>query len=91
LHSADPREWIVAYRLAAKAAAELPETCEILAVASTPLARESLTASGFHNRGSAPLFLYDPQKKLAGAPPIFWNMIEGNAAYLHDPAYPYVT
>jgi hypothetical protein len=91
LDSGDAGQWTVAYSLASRAAAELPETCEVLAVASTPLASESLTASGFRNRGTAPLFLYDPQKKLAGAPPIFWNMIEGDAAYLHDPAYPYVT
>ena len=91
LHSEDPEQWTAAYRLATKAAAELPETCEVLAVASTPLAVESLTASGLRNRGSVPMFLYDPQKKLAGAPSIFCNMIEGDAAYLRDPDYPYVS
>ncbi|HEU0048376.1 MAG TPA: hypothetical protein VFQ43_12315, partial [Nitrososphaera sp.] len=91
LHSEDAAQWTAAYRLATKAAAELPETCEVLAVASTPLASESLKASGFLNRGSVPLFLYDPQGKLRDAPPIFWNMIEGDAAYIQDPAYPYAT
>ncbi|MCU1265907.1 MAG: hypothetical protein JWM21_2225 [Acidobacteria bacterium] len=91
LHSQDAAQWTAAYRLAARVAAELPETCEVLAVASTPFADEALTASGFRNRGSVPFFLYDPKKKLAGAPPIFWNMIEGDAAYLQDPAYPYAT
>jgi hypothetical protein len=91
LNSGDPDDWHIAYRLAAKAASRNPETCEIVAAASTPLVSASLTASGFRNRGSVPLFLYDPQKKLAGAPPMFWNMIDGDAAYLQDPAYPFVT
>ena len=91
LNSRDQQKWSAAYRLATNAAAQLPETCEILAAASTPLASDALLASGFRDRGSSPLFLYDPKKKLAGLPPIFWNMIEGDAAYLNDPAYPFVT
>jgi hypothetical protein len=91
LHSEDTEQWTAAYRVATRVAGEIPETCEVLAVASTPLASEALIASGFRNRGSVPLFLYDPQRKLACAPPIFWNMIEGDAAYLQDPAYPYAS
>jgi hypothetical protein len=91
LRSQDAEHWTAAYRLATKVAGELPETCEVLAAASTPWAAEALTASGFRNCGSVPFFLYDPKKKLAGAPPIFWNMIEGDAAYLQDQAYPYAT
>ena len=91
LRSGVPQEWAAGYRLAARAAAQIPETCEILVAASTPLAREALAASGFRERGSSPLFLYDPKKKLAGALPMFWNLIEGDAAYLQDPVYPYVT
>jgi Acetyltransferase (GNAT) domain len=91
LCSEEIERWTIAYRLGTIAAAELPETCEVLAVASTPFAAESLLACGFRDRGSVPLFLYDPQKKLAAAPPIFWNMIEGDAAYLEDSVYPYVS
>jgi hypothetical protein len=91
LQSQNPDHWKAAYRVAAAAAAELPETCEVLAVASTPWAVESLTAGGFRDRGSVPLFLYDPQRKLANSQPIFWNMIEGDAAYLQDPDYPYAS
>jgi hypothetical protein len=91
LNSKDPQKWEAVYQLATNAAAQLPETCEILAAASTPLASNALVAGGFRNRGSSPLFLYDPKKKLAGLPPIFWNMIEGDAAYLNDPSYPFVT
>jgi hypothetical protein len=91
INSRESEDWQAAYGLAANTAAEHPETCEILAVASTKIASESLKADGFRYRGGSPLFLYDPEKKLAGCPPLFWNMIDGDAAYLHDPAFPYVT
>jgi hypothetical protein len=91
VYSADIADWTIAYRLAARSAAEIADTCEVVAAASTPFASHSLAASGFRNRGSAPLFLYDPHKRLFGAPSIFWNMIDGDAAYLRERASPYLT
>jgi hypothetical protein len=84
-------EWNAAYSLAAQAAAADPETCEITGVASTLFAEMALRSSGFLQRGSAPLFLYDPQKKLRDSPPIYWNLIDGDAAYISDPEHPYAT
>jgi hypothetical protein len=91
LDSGDPDQWSMAYSIAAATAASDPETCEILASASTPLVRDSLKRNGFRSRGNVPLFLYDPQHLLRNQPSMFWNMIEGDAAYLSDPAYPYAT
>lgn len=91
LDSGDPDQWSMAYSIAAATAASDPDTCEILASASTPLVRDSLKRNGFRSRGNVPLFLYDPQQLLKNHPPMFWNMIEGDAAYLFDPAYPYAT
>lgn len=91
VNSEDPKDWAAGYGLATQAAARDEETCEILAAASTPLAVASLKACGFRPRGSMPFYLYDPQKLLTGHLPIFWNMIEGDAAFLFDPAYPFVT
>ncbi len=91
VNSDDPTHWRTAYCIAAETAAGDPETCEILAVASTPLVRDSLQGCGFYSRGNVPLFLYDPQQLLKNHPPMFWNMIDGDAAYLSDPAYPYAT
>lgn len=91
VNSEDANDWRAGYALAAQTAARDAETCEILAAASTPLAVESLKACGFRPRGSTPFFLYDPQKLLTGHLPMFWNMIEGDAAFLFDPAYPFVT
>jgi hypothetical protein len=84
-------DWNAAYALAAKTAEDDPETCEISAVASTEFARAALRSGGFRQRGSLPLALYDPQEKLRAAPAIFWNMIDSDSAYLHDPAFPYIT
>jgi hypothetical protein len=89
LSSTKQDEWNVAYSLAAKAAADDPQTCEIVAVASTLFSEIALLSSGFRQRGNAPLYLYDPQNKLSDAPPIFWNLIDGDAAYIQDPAHPY--
>lgn len=91
VNSDDPAHWKTAYCIAAETAAGDPETYEILASASTPLVRDSLQACRFHSRGNVPLFLYDPQQLLKNQPPMFWNMIDGDAAYLSDPAYPYAT
>ena len=84
-------DWNVAYALAAKTAEDDPETCEISAVASTEFARAALLSGGFRQRWSLPLALYDPQEKLSAAPAIFWNLIDSDSAYLHDPASPYIT
>jgi hypothetical protein len=84
-------DWNAAYALAAKTAENDPETCEISAVASTKFAQAALLSSGFRQRGGLPLALYDPQGKLSAAPAIFWNMIDGDIAYLYDPALPYIT
>ncbi len=91
LVSESETDWANAYRLATSVAAQDPDTCEIMTIASNPLTSQALHASGFRHRGSVPLFFYDPQKKLAGAQPLVLNMIDGDAAYLHDPAHLYVT
>jgi hypothetical protein len=91
LSSSKQDEWNVAYALAAKRAAEDPETCEIVAVASNSVAEVALRLNSFRQRERAPFFLYDPQKKLGGSAPIFWNLIDGDAAYIQDAAHPYST
>jgi hypothetical protein len=91
LSSTKQEDWNVAYSLAGKAAADDPETCEVVAVASTLFSEIALHTSGFRQRGNSPLYLYDPRKKLRDAPSIFWNLIDGDAAYIHDPAHPYTS
>jgi hypothetical protein len=91
LNSTHVRDWQMAYRLATRTAAQDETTCEVVALASTPLASAALAACGFRRRGSVPLSVYDPHGKLAGAPPLCWSFIDDDAACLNDPAYPYST
>jgi hypothetical protein len=85
------RDWERAYRLAVAAAAEERTTCEIVGFASTPVASSALRACGFRHRDAMPLFTYEQRGSLAGAPPMFWNAINDDAAYVFDPANPYRT
>jgi hypothetical protein len=82
LRSTEARDWQMAYRLAVRAATEDVSTCEVVALASMPLARAALSACGFRWRGSIPLSVNDPQGKLAAAPPLCWSLIEDDAAYV---------
>jgi hypothetical protein len=91
LRSTRQDEWDAAYSLAAQAAANDPETCETVAVASTLFAEIALLNSKFRLREKSPFFLFDPGKKLRDAPPIYWSLIDGDAAYLQDPEHPYTT
>ena len=91
VNSEDSNDWDAGYSIAAETAGQDPETFEILAVASTPFAVQSLKACGFRSRGGMPFYLYDPKQLLKGHLPMFWNMVEGDAAFLSDPDYPYVT
>lgn len=91
VRSADVSDWQMAYRLAMRTAMDDETTCEVVALASTPLARGALSGCGFRRRGSAPLNIYDPKGKLATAPAICWSFIDDDAALLYDPAHPYTT
>lgn len=82
LSSTEVSDWKMAYRLAVRTATEDMATCEVVALASTPLARAALSACGLRWRGSAPLSVYDPQGKLAAAPPLCWSLIDDDAAYI---------
>jgi hypothetical protein len=82
-------DWCFAYGLATQEARADSETCEILAIASTPFAEHALRANGYRDRGSEPIYLYDPHQRLAHAPGIFLNLIDGDGAYLYDADHPF--
>jgi hypothetical protein len=91
LRTSSQDDWQQAFRLAAYAAADDTSTSEIVCLASTAVARAAITACGFRQRGTSPLFLCDPGGKLADAPPVAWQAIDDDTAYVHDPAHPYQT
>ena len=90
IDSLAPGDWIAAYALATRAAAADPRTFELMAAASVPMIRRAIEAAGYRRHSSEPVFLRDPQSLLAQAPPLHVGLIEGDAAYLSDLAYPYL-
>ena len=51
-----------------RVAIEESDVCEILAMASRQVARESLSQNGFYFRVREPISLYDPDKILTDQP-----------------------
>lgn len=85
------QDWRAAYSLAARIAAENPETCEVQAVSSIPLVSDAILQNGFHLREHWPIFLWDAKGLLAEAPPLHINLLDGEGSYLRDPAHPFLT
>ena len=86
----EPAAWRIAYALAAETAAADPACCEIAAGSSTDLGRQAIAANGFQLREAEPVFVYDPQHLLEGVN-LQLEMIDGDVAFFHNPAYPYLT
>jgi hypothetical protein len=89
--SADPADWTAAYALAGRAAKGQPGTCEIAAVASTPIARRALSANGFRPRGCDPAWIFDPAQLLDPAIPLHLTMLEWDGSYLYNPEDPFLS
>ena len=87
--SAEIADWQAAYALAAREAGRDPQTCEIMATASTDLARQAVAANGFVLRRRDPFFLYDPKGLLAEPPAL--TLLDGDEWFLFDPADPFLT
>jgi len=88
--SAEPREWQHAVATAALTAVRDPQVAEVTAAASIPITRQAFENSGFRNRGAVPIFIYDPKNLLPPAP-LNLTLIDGDAAWWYDPAYPFLT
>ena len=82
-------DWKTAFALATREAARDPETCEIAAAASVDPLREAILANEFQPRGAEPVFLYDPKRLLADAPPLNLQLLDGDECYLNNPDYPF--
>lgn len=91
LSRATQERWEQVFRLAARAAADDPHTCEVVGTGSTPATRAALAACGFEWRDTAPLFVFDKARTLAESSPILWSAIDDDTAYLYDPSIPYRT
>jgi hypothetical protein len=89
--SEKPEDWQAAIAVATLQAAAFPETCEILAVSSIQVGREALQRNGYRFRRHDPIFVLDPQRRLAGQPELNLTFVDGDEAYLWVPGYPFET
>lgn len=89
IESETAADWAAAYSLAAATALNEPEACEVAALSSSRRVNEALEANGFHFRAQRPVFLYDPQRLVANAAALDFDMLDDDMSYLHLPGYPY--
>jgi hypothetical protein len=89
--SESTEDWQAAFALATRQAAADPATCEILAVSAIRQGIEALSRNGYRLCRHDPIFLLDPQRRLEGAPNLNLDLLVGDEAYLHVPAYPFET
>lgn len=91
VNSEHPEDWHAAIDLATLQAISNPETCEIVAVTSIRLGREALRRNGYRYHRRDPIFILDPQRRLADAPELNLNLFAGDESYLYVPGYPFET
>jgi hypothetical protein len=89
--SARSADWTAAYALAVQAAQRDREACELVASASTALAREGAGQAGLRLHHVEPIFVLDRKGRLTGPPPLDVTFLESDLAYLENPDYPYLT
>jgi hypothetical protein len=84
-------EWEALYRLAAAAAVERDGIAEITAASALPGGQSALEQAGFRMYEGLPIMLFDPQNRLAGAPPVHFQLIDNDFSFLHQGRPDYVT
>ena len=91
VESSDPAAWTAACVLATRAAAEIPDTCEIVAGFSMDRVNEAFVKVGFRRRGSIPVFCYDPKKLLGTESALDLSMLDGDLCFITSPRNPFLT
>jgi hypothetical protein len=82
--SEDPGAWRALHRLAVRQARQHPDAVEFVTLCSDSVTRQSLLECGFQYRGSLPIYLLDCSKQGLPGGELRVQMLEGDAAYLHD-------
>jgi hypothetical protein len=91
LLSEDPESWKSACILAARTAAQIPETCEIAAGFSRTEIQQAFEQTGFRPRHTLPVFYYDPRKVLLGVTTFDLSMLDGDACFMANLKHPFLT
>ncbi len=89
--SDEKQDWKAALSAIVKVLAREPEVCEVIAIGSIPILEEALRANGFHLRQHRPVMVLDSERKLAAEPVPQLGMLEDDASFLRDEAWPYLT
>jgi hypothetical protein len=87
----NPESWKAACVLAARTAAEIPETCEIAAGFSRIEVQQAFEQTGFRPRHTLPIFYYDPQKVLQSVSTFDLSMVDGDACFMANLKHPFLT
>ena len=82
--SQNVEDWRALHLLAVHQARQHSEAVEVATMCSDPVTRQSLEECGFHDRGSVELHLLDCSRKGLPVADLRVQMLEGDAAYLHD-------
>jgi hypothetical protein len=82
--SSDAADWRALHLLAVRHARQHPDAVELVTMCSDAGTRRSLVECGFHHRGSSELNLLDCSKRGLPGKELRVQMMEGDAAYLHD-------
>lgn len=87
--SEDRESWQAICALAARTAAEDPETCEIVAASSIDVAGEAWMRAGFVRRRTDPIFCYDPRNRVSSGPPLNLSLTDNDFFFLSVRSSPY--
>jgi hypothetical protein len=82
--SEDREAWRALIQLAVSQAARNPAAAEVVSVGSDAVTRQALLDCGFHARGNSALRLLPGKGVELGTGPIRFQMIDSDAAYLHE-------
>jgi hypothetical protein len=81
-----PQLWAAAVRTAA----ELPETCELVAGTSVEAGRSALRSAGLRLHHGEAIYLHDPQNRIPHLGRLHMTMADGDEAWFVDAACPYL-
>ncbi|MFZ3188708.1 MAG: hypothetical protein WB523_18855 [Candidatus Sulfotelmatobacter sp.] len=91
LDSDDWDSWQAICALAARSAAENPETCEIVAASSVEVTGKAWLQAGFVHRRTDDIFSFDPRNLASSGPPLDLNLADGDSCFLSEPFSPYLS
>jgi len=82
--SDDPNSWRALIQLAVTEAKMNRSAAELVSLGSDPITRQTLLDCGFHARGSSALRLLPSKGVALPSGPVRFQMIDNDAAYLHE-------